>query len=186
MEKENRYVAALLNNDESIIREIYKLNFSKVSGFVKSNKGDNEDALDVFHDALLYIIVTQKEKEYTIRFFEAYLLTICKNIWKRTVKKRVMNSDLPTLVDDETDLGLFILEQQCHDLYIEKFQALSENCQSLLSEYFNGFSYENLMNSYGYTTINTVRQRIFKCRTKLISLIKKDTLYKKISKWDMI
>ena len=48
----------------------------------------------------------------------------------------------------------------------------SDNCKEILSSYFNGLSYEEILKEYAYASINTVRQRVFKCRTKLINLIK--------------
>lgn len=178
-----KYIDALLSNDNQAIKEIYTQLFPKVKSYILSNKGKTEDALDVFHDALIYIIVTQKEKEVFIRSFDAYFFTICKNLWKKILKNRVMKSDVITLCDKETDLSLFILEQQCFDFYIEKFNLLSINCKEILGSYFNGLSYEEILANCNYASINTVRQRVFKCRAKLIKLIKSDKRYQKIKKW---
>ena len=79
---------------------------------------------------------------------------------------------------------LFILkvlvQQEYFDFYIEKFDCLSVNCKELLSSYFNGLNYQEIVQEYGYATINTARQRIFKCRAKLIKLIKEDKRFKRI------
>ncbi len=186
MEKSKIYIEALINNNEPLIKEIYDLVFPKVKKFIINNGGDLEDVQDIFHDALIYIIAVQKENDLKIQSFEAYIFTICKNMWKRASKKRVMKSEFPTLTDDGSDLESFILEQECFEFYIEKFQLLSENCQEILSEYFNGQSYEDLMIEHSYSTINTIRQRVYKCRVKLTNLIKKDLRYKKIIQWGSI
>jgi RNA polymerase sigma factor (sigma-70 family) len=181
-----KYINALLTGENKVINEIYAKLYPKIKSYILSNKGKQEDALDVFHDALIYIIVTQKEKETTIISFEAYFFTICKNLWKKTLKKRVIKSDVITLTDKETDLSLFILEQKRFDFYIEKFNLLSKNCKEILGSYFNGLSYEDILTDLNYATINTVRQRVYKCRTKLIKLIKSDKQYEKIKKWGEI
>lgn len=183
MDNTERYINALLNGDDSVIKEIYSKMFPKIVSYIQKNKGKKDDALDVFHDALMYIIVTQKEKKYIILSFEAYLFVICKNIWKKTLKNRVIKTDVVTLEDKDVNLSTFILEQQCFDFYVAKFDLLSENCKDLLSSYFNGSTYEDLLIEFSYATINTVRQRIFKCRTKLSELIKSDKEFKKIVKW---
>ncbi len=186
MESTERYINALLHGEDSVIKEIYSKIYPKVVSYIVSKNGRSDDSLDVFQDALMYIIVTQKEKRTAIASFEAYLFVVCKNIWKKKLNNKVMNTDVITLVDKETELSSFIVEQKAFDFYIEKFELLSTNCKEILSVYFNGASYEDLVVEFAYGTINTVRQRVFKCRTKLIELIKEDIEFKKIMKWGVI
>lgn len=183
MENTERYIQALIQGEDQIIQEIYKKIYPKVLSFILFNKGNEDDALDVFHDALMYIIVTQKEKRSLILSFEAYLFVICKNIWKKNLKNKVIQTDVLTLEEKETNLSAFILEQQCFEFYIAKFSLLSENCKDILSSYFNGLSYEEITLANAYATVNTVRQRVFKCRSKLMELIKNDKEFQKIIKW---
>ncbi|NQY05642.1 MAG: sigma-70 family RNA polymerase sigma factor [Flavobacteriaceae bacterium] len=184
MQETNPQLEALINGDNKAIREIYDMYFPKVRSFILQNKGKDDDVQDVFHDALIYLITTHKEKPLQIRSFEAYFFTICKNIWRRTLKKdkkQVMNDDVVTLVDKETDLSLFILEQKRLEFYKEKFQLLSENCREILGNYFNGMSYEEILEDLAYASINTVRQRVFKCKAKIIQLIKADKRFRQYS-----
>lgn len=185
MENSDRYIIALLNGDDIIIKEIYSKIYPKVNSFIHSNKGNDSDALDVFHDALMYIITTQKEKRTNIQSFEAYLFVVCKNLWKKTLKNKVIKIDEPTLTVNDTNLNEFVLEQKCFDFYLEKFDLLSPNCKELLTSYFNGDSYETILEEHSYATVNTVRQRIFKCRTKLIELIKTDKQFDILKRWGM-
>ena len=183
MEDSERYINALITGNEKVTIDIYSKLFPKIKAYVVKNRGDAQDAADVFHDGLMYIIVTQKEKRTEIKSFEAYLFVVCKNIWKRTLKNKVIKKDPITLVDTEEALSTFTLEQQMQDFYIRKFNELSANCKEILGSYFNGFSYEELVTEYAYASINTVRQRVFKCRAKLIKLIKEDRTYQKIKQW---
>lgn len=184
MEESEKLVTALISGNQKITKEIYSKIFPKIRAFILKNRGDEQDAYDVFHDGLMYIITTQKEKRTEITSFEAYLFVICKNIWKKTLKKQVIKTDPITLVDKESELSTFILEQKLFDFYIKKFDLLSINCKEILTNYFNGMSYEEILTEYAYSSINTVRQRVFKCRSKLISLIKKDKQYLKMIQWD--
>jgi RNA polymerase sigma factor (sigma-70 family) len=186
MEKTEKYLTALLIGDDSVIKEIYSKIYPKIVSYILKNNGKSDDALDVFQDALMYIIITQKERRTKIISFEAYLFVICKNIWKKSLKNKVIKTDVETLVDKETDLSAFILEQKSFDFYMKKFDLLSDNCKEVLSVYFNGATYEEILIEYAYATINTVRQRVFKCRAKLIELIKKDKEFQKIKEWDIL
>ncbi|MEP0262938.1 sigma-70 family RNA polymerase sigma factor [Dokdonia sp.] len=185
MEETQKYMNGLLNNDRVIVASIYDSFFPKVKSFILDNKGEEEDVKDVFHDGLMYLIVKHQESPLQIRSFEAYFFTICKNIWRRTLKNkktRVMNDNTLHYIDEDTDLGLFILEQKRLEIYQEKFHLLSPNCKEVLGSYFNGMSYEEILKELDYTSINTVRQRVFKCRAKIIQLIKEDRRYRKLNK----
>ncbi|CAM1371212.1 RNA polymerase sigma factor [Tenacibaculum xiamenense] len=180
MTESNRYLSALLNGNEEVTAEIYSKFYPKISSFILRNKGKEEDVEDVFHDALMYLIITHKKKQLCINSFEAYFFTICKNIWKTSLKNRknkVMNEQVLTLDIKEDNLSSFIVEQQRRELYTDAFQKLSDNCREILSNYFNGMSYEEIVKDLSYSSVNTVRQRVFKCKSKLISIIKKDRRY---------
>lgn len=186
MEEANIYIEALLTGNSSIIDKIYQKIFPKINSYIQNNKGNSEEAMDIFQDALLYIIVTQKEKRTTIGNFEAYLYVICRNLWKKKLLNRVINTDVITLVDKETDLAQFFIEQKYQDLYTAKFSLLSENCKEILTEYFNGASYEEIAVDKEYATVNTVRQRVFKCRSKLIDFIKEDKEFQQLRRWELL
>lgn len=177
---ENRFIEALLVGDHAVISEIYKLFFPKALHFVLKNRGTQAQAKDVFQEALLYIILGVKERNLVIDNFEAYLFTICKNKWRRELEKKkkwVMKEGFTTLVDKDSDFAMFMLEQEQFELYREKFNLLSDNCKEILSLFFNDVSYDEIIKELNYATINTARQRIFKCKSKLVKMIKLDTRF---------
>lgn len=183
MRNEEKYLEALITNDSDITLEIYNRFFPKIESFILNNKGEKDDAQDVFQDALMYLIYVQREKSIQIVSFEAYLFTICKNIWKRRLKNKkewVMKESYDTLVDNTPDISSFILEQERLELYNENFTKLSDNCKDILALYFNTMDYADLLNTFSYNSIDVARQRVFKCRQKLIQLIKADKRYKKL------
>ncbi len=186
MNETAKYLDALLTGNNLVIKEIYAKIFPKVQSYILSKKGLKIDALDIFHDALMYIIIAHKEKSLNINSFEAYVFVVCKNLWKKKLKTKVINSDFHTLSDKETTQNTHIKEREYMDFYIEKFQLLSPNCKEILSHYFNGWTYEELAQEFNYSSINTTRQRVFKCRTKLITLIKSDKRYQKLKEWNFI
>ncbi len=184
MQESEKYLQALIKGDNKVILEIYNKFHPKVQAFILRNKGKQEDVQDVFHDALMYLIMKHKETPLQIASFEAYLFTICKNIWRSTIKNKkewVMKDGVLPLVDKEDHLTSFILEQKHLEFYQEKFQLLSDNCKEILGNYFNGMSYEEIMSDLSYNSINVVRQRVFKCRAKIVKLIKADVRFKKLA-----
>ena len=180
MKQNEKYLEALTNNNSSIILEIYAKFYPKTAAFVLGNKGQSEDAQDVFQDALVYLIYVYEQKTIDINSFEAYLFTICKNIWRRRLRDKkewTVKDGVYPLIDKTTQTSVFILEQQREDLYTKSFAKLSENCRNVLSLYFNTMNYEDLLNTFSYNSADVARHRVFKCRKKLMQLIKRDKQY---------
>ena len=180
-----QYVEALVNGDQLVVSGIYSINLPKVISFVLKNKGTREDAEDVFQRAILQIAARYKAKPFQIHTsFEAYLFTVCKNLWRRELnssKNRVTRGEFLEPVDDNSDLALSILEQQRWELFNSGMQKLSENCQQILTLFFNKVPYSQLVKQFGYNSESVARQRVFKCKAKLISFVKDDNRFNSLT-----
>ncbi|MFP4847148.1 RNA polymerase sigma factor [Winogradskyella sp. PE311] len=179
------YLDALVNNDERIIKVIYQNNFFKAKSFVMKNSGQQEDAEDVFQKALLQMAVRYKNEKFVIKnSFEAYLFTVCKNLWRRELNKskyRVTNNEVFELKDDNQDIALAVLEQKRWELFTESLELISENCKQILKLYFAKLSYADIMDKFNYKSETVVRQRVFKCKNSLKAYVKKDKRFKNLT-----
>ncbi|EDP72165.1 RNA polymerase, sigma-E factor; heat shock and oxidative stress [Flavobacteriales bacterium ALC-1] len=179
------YLSALLNNDSKTIKAIYEANFYKVKSFVIKNSGQQQDAEDVFQKALLQLAVRYKKEKFVIKTsFEAYLFTVCKNLWRRELNKsknKVTKDSLTELPDDNDDIALAVLEQKRWELFTESLELISDNCKQILKLYFAKTSYADMMMKFKYNSETVVRQRVFKCKNKLKELVKKDNRFKALT-----
>lgn len=175
------YLTALLNNDSKVITEIYATIFPKVKKFVLQNKGQQVDAEDIFQKALLQMAVRYRREPFEIKSsFEAYLFTACKNLWRRELNKtktRVTEDGVVELKSEEGDLALATLEQERWELFTEKLELISENCRKVLQLFFAKVSYSEIVKRLGYNSETVARQRVFKCKTKLMQTITSDKRY---------
>jgi len=179
------YLEGLLSGDEKIIDQIYKRNFHRVTTFIIKNKGTQEDAKEIFQDALFQLIVRWKVRKFEIKSsFDGYLFTVCKNLWRKELnkrKKRVRNEGVIELLVEENKHISFILEQERWELFEEKMNQLSDNCIKLLKDYFNKVSYDIIVKKFNYSSENVAFQRVFKCKRRLAELIKRDSKYQDLS-----
>ena len=70
-----------------------------------------------------------------------------------------------------------ILEQKRWELFHEYLEKLSENCKEILKLFFNKVSYKRIIVLMNYNSESVARQRIFKCKGKLIDMVQKDNRY---------
>ncbi|PKH50682.1 RNA polymerase subunit sigma [Tenacibaculum sp. Bg11-29] len=175
------FLKALVDGDSRKIILIYNENYTSVKKFVLQNKGGIADAEDVFQKALLQITVRYKKEKFKINTsFNAYLFTVCKNLWRRELNKsknKVTNTEIIELVSEDQDNSLAYLELKRQELFVEKLGEISENCKKVLTLFFAKTPYAEIVNSTDYSSETVVRQRVFKCKKKLTELIKKDVKY---------
>lgn len=178
MTEYSHYLEALVKNNSKIILTIYKENFFKVRAFVIKNNGQQQDAEDVFQKALMQLAVRYKKEPFEITSsFEAYLFTVCKNLWRRELNKsklRVTNNDFIEPKDDNEDIAMALLEQKRWDLFNDCLNLISENCKQILKLFFAKIPYAEIMNKFEYNSETVVRQRVFKCKNKLKELVRGD------------
>lgn len=178
------YLEALVEGNSIIIDQLYQKQLPKVIGFVLKNNGDRQDAEDVFQKALLQLTTRYVAKPFEIKSnFEAYLFTVCKNLWRRQLnseKSRVTNPENFEPVYNPDDIAVSVLEQKRWELFTACFQLLSENCQKVLKMFFNKISYAEIVSTLGYNSETVARQRVFKCKAKLTELVKKDSQFKSL------
>ncbi len=180
----NHFLNALVQGDSKVILKIYEECFPYVRKFVLQNSGKQEDAEDVFQKALMQISVRYRRDKFQIKTsFKAYLFVVCKNLWRRELNKsknRVTTDRIVELVDDDKDQAMALLEQKRQELFLEKLQEISENCKKILTLFFAKIPYLTIAKENGYSSETVVRQRVFKCKKQLISLIKKDKRFKSL------
>ncbi|WP_420570804.1 RNA polymerase sigma factor [Kordia sp.] len=177
----NIFLKNLSEGKEEDIILLYEKSFPKINRFVLSNNGRTGDADDIFQKALLQLIVRYKNEPFEINSsFDSYFFSICKNLWRRELNaSKMLTNDLEIIenLSEEVDTAFAIVEQERYDLFSEKLALLSDNCKQLLKLFFAKTSYAELMKKFSYNSENVARQRIFKCKKRLIELIKKDNRY---------
>ena len=179
---DNYLLESLLTGNEAGILEIYRRLYPKVLRYIIKHEGIEDDAKDIMQKSLLQLVARAQQKELMITTsFEAYFFTVCKNAWRHEIKSRQLRvtKDATTdLIHEERDIALAAYEQEKWELFQEKLQEISENCRKILKLFFNKTPYNKIAELLGYATENTVRQRIFKCKSKLKMAILADTRYK--------
>lgn len=177
-------VEALLSGKQETITLLYDDLFPKIVAFVQSNSGKSKDAEELFHDALFQIIVRAKLRGILIQTsFEGYFFTVCKNLWYKELnnrKKKVRNEGVFELKDKAHEIADTIIQQERWELFEAKIAELPEKCCKLLLDYFKKVPYETLVKKYKYASVNTAFQSVFKCKKKLMNLIKSDSRYKNL------
>jgi RNA polymerase sigma factor (sigma-70 family) len=185
---DEQILKGILRHDNLILQYIYKQYYYSINYFIRKNQGSEDDANDIFQEAI--IIIYRKIKENDLIFekssFKGYLFSVCRFLWlkqleKRRIEKEKLNDSLPyqdDLYDDS--FNELVLKNEKYGLYQRHFGSLSTDCQKLLQLFFEKVSLKDIAMIMGYKSEKYAKKRKFKCKELLISRIKQDAEFKKI------
>ena len=179
-ESEQQYINALLAGDREALRRLYDEHLPGIIRYVKQNSGSEEDAYDVFQEALLAIFKKAERGgvQLTAAFF-TFLYAICSRIWLQKLKKRkrrgVTFSEPEEYMGTETEgIQEIMEEEERFRLYRAKFRKLSESCRKVMSLYFQKVPMEEIAKLMGFSSEGYAKKRKYQCKEKLIGLIRED------------
>lgn len=178
----------IIRHDNLVLTYIYKQFYYKVNAFIKKNSGTEDDANDIFQEAIIVIYRKLKENGslFEDRSFEVYLYSVCRFLWlkhlqQRKAEKEKINETLPfneEVYDDE--LGTLIEKNERYLLYQKHFRNISSDCQKILQMFFDKVPIRQIAQIMGFKSEKYVKTRKYKCKELLINRIKQDTDYKKL------
>ncbi len=174
----------LRKGDRQALEEIYRRYFNRTVHWVLQNSGTEDEAKDVFQEALAATYQQMRNPGFAIQYqLGTYLYTICRNIWLKHLRDdkvlRHANDQGLQFVESEqaADAGSLVTEEH---LYRKKFLALGQQCQQLLQHYLQGHTVRHITQTMGFSSESYTKKRKFQCKTQLIKLIQADPLYQTI------
>jgi RNA polymerase sigma factor (sigma-70 family) len=176
---DQKYLTALLSNDQKIVKEIYAKFSGKIKRYILNNNGSADDASDIFQEALIDIYKQAKYKSFTLSCpFEPFLLLVCKRKWLNELKKRSVlpvtnNEDDLLNVGEDVFAEAELLERQDEEarLFERMFEKLGDRCQEIIRTSLNSDSQEKVAEMLG-VTYGYLRKKKSECMAALIKLIK--------------
>jgi RNA polymerase sigma factor (sigma-70 family) len=181
---DQRYIIGLINNDTTVINEIYKRCAGKIKSWITFNNGNESDAADIFQEALMDVYHQGKYKSLELTCpFEPYILLICKRKWLNEIKKRsilpVTNNEEDLLhIGEDTFANAAHLETQAEQskIFLKAFEQLGARCQEIISWSMKGEAQEKVAEALG-VTYGYLRKKKSECMASLVKMvqsIKKD------------
>jgi RNA polymerase sigma factor (sigma-70 family) len=175
-------IKGLVSRDERIVKEFYLSYFQTVRRFVLVNKGNEEDARDLFQDVLL--VLFQKFRDGSLHLtcsLKTYLYSISRLLWLKELGKRKWISCEPIDHEAFEDVDGDIL--QVHEknerlmLFRKCFEKLSEACRRVLSLSTEGISMAEITRIMGYRSEQYTKNRRYRCKSSLINSIRSEYDY---------
>ncbi|NUQ22449.1 MAG: sigma-70 family RNA polymerase sigma factor [Saprospiraceae bacterium] len=179
------YLDGIRHHRPEVIRGVFSEFLPMVAAFIRQNSGTDEDARDIFMDALeaIYRKLRDGELELTASF-STYLFEICKRLWYKRFRRKKFESGVTT--DDEVvlnkvqEMDQALEETERMKLMREKFAQLQEDCRQLMSlSWHTDKNMEEVAEALGFS-YGYARKRKHICQERLIALVKADPRYREL------
>ncbi len=179
----------ILERDNAIFNYIYENLYNQVKYMIVSNSGSDEEAQDVFQEALIVIYNKLVNKELELYCtFKTYLYSVSRLMWLKQLEKKKYKSEeiydenmTDLRVDDKNILDQIETNERFR-LYQKYFKQLNEDCRKVLELFINKVPLREIAEIMGYSSEKYAKKRKYICKEILINNIQKDPKYKELQK----
>ena len=168
--KDSEILGRISRGDERVLDHLYKRYYRMMTGVVLSNNGTEEEAKDVYQEALLAfwqkasggkLVLTSK--------ISTYIYGICLNQWRKELERK---SKMSYEEVDGEEFQSHDAEER-HKIVKACIEELGDVCRSILTYYyFDGLSMRDIVEKMNFGNTDTAKTKKYKCKKKLDSLIK--------------
>ena len=170
----------LANNDERALQGLYEAYFPMVRRMVLLNRGQEDDARDLFQEAMVVLYEKSRDPAFVLECKpKTYIYAVSYRLWLKhlnqqhrqplsALKEEGTSEEVPGIADDLSDHALREERFQVMESSLEK---LGEPCRSLLEDfYIRRRSMQEIAESYGYTNPDNAKTQKYKCLNRLKKL----------------
>jgi len=160
----------ICKGDEEALEFLYKKYYRMMTKLVISNSGTEEEARDVYQDAL--IVFWQKATSGNLVLtskMSTFIYSICQNLWRKELdrKKRLSSEEKDSSIEMDTET----LERE--KIIANCIEQLGDTCKKVLTYYyFEEMSMQDIADKLGFANTDTAKTKKYKCKKKLDELVK--------------
>jgi RNA polymerase sigma factor (sigma-70 family) len=171
---ESELVNGIKENNSMIISYVYRKTFPIIANFIRLNGGTNDDAKDIFQEAMIVLFNNLQNKEFKLTSkINTYLYSISRNLWLSELKKNQKKSYDIIEIEESIPSNELTLEDTEWISNNQKRLSLSldllgEPCKSILTYfYLYKWSMQEIAEAMGYTNAENAKNQKYKCLLRL-------------------
>jgi len=168
---DDKIIEAIKKGDESALDVLYKKHFRMMAKLVIRNNGTEDEAKDVFQDAL--IVFWQKVSNGDLVLtskISTYLYSICQNLWRKELVRKGRESNETVEHAEEVDYD----QEERINAIRKCVNQMGDTCKKVLTlYYFDGVSMNDIADKMGFANSNTAKTKKYKCKQELDRIVKK-------------
>ncbi len=172
----------LAKDQDKAFMYLYRNTYKTVQAMITRNNGKEEDAKDVFQDALIVVHKNLRKEDFELSCqIGTYVYSIARNLWLKSLRNKKVHLNIDDQIHDfieiPEDTDAFILRAQRQDQLENMVQHLKGDCKRVLKlYYYERLKMFDIANKMGYSTEQVAKNKKSSCLKKLRHLLTKQSI----------
>lgn len=175
---DDELLMGLAAGSDEALAQLYRRYFPMVLHFVTTNNGSEDDAKDIYQEAL--IVLYEKVRSGSLELhcqLKTYLYSVGRRLWLKQLSRRsrFMVQDVETPANERQAMEQLNDDLQDHEerdrqftLMADSLNRLGEPCRTLLEDfYIQHLSMQAITEKFGYTNADNAKTQKYKCLMRL-------------------
>jgi RNA polymerase sigma factor (sigma-70 family) len=182
---DSEILKGILEGSSDVLSWIYHTNFRSVRKYIKDNNGNDDDADDVFQEAIMIVYRKIQNSDLVLSAsFSTYLFSVAKYIWFNELRRKKITGVVTNEPDEfygfYDDIADIQIKVERDKLMRKHFNSLPSLCKKLLTYVFEGLALSEITKKLNYNSEQYTKNRRFKCKTILYKKITNDPKFKEL------
>lgn len=167
---------AVRSNNKDAIESVYRENYSLIQYFVINNNGTEDDARDIFQEAMMVFYEKAKSPNFELTCqIKTYLYSVARRLW---LKKLQYSRRIETPVENFDNIVSIEEDLEYHEKLAGQFTVMraamgkiGEPCKSLIEAFYvHHKNMQEIASFFGYTNADNAKNQKYKCLVRLKKL----------------
>ncbi len=147
-----------------------------IMNMVCSNSGTEQEAKDVYQDAVITFYEKTQQPEFVLTCkIKTYLFAVSRRLWlKRLAEKKRYHGKIEeseTFLEIDEEMVDIEEKEEAFGRMANALDKLGEPCRSIIEDfYFNGQNMDAIRDKFGYTNADNAKNQKYKCLQRLKKL----------------
>lgn len=166
-------MTGIRRGDSHAIQSLYDEYFPMVFHLVVTNSGNEDEAKDIFQEAVMVLYDRAQDPEFGLRArLKTYLYAVCRRLWLKQLSQQHRSftdvADYEDHLPIDDDLERHKKEDADFVLMDGALEQLGEPCKTIILDfYISNLSMQEICDKFGYTNAENAKNQKYKCLQRL-------------------
>lgn len=168
------YIEGLRQNNDVVLRALYKKFYTVVLKYVVNNSGNSDAAEDVYQETIIVLYENVQKPGFQLNCqLQTFIYSIAKRLWLKQLRNqnhlaRLNGSDDEDLVDVSGEIAEHLKKEADIEKMNKSLDQLGEPCRTLLKDFYvYRLSMDDISEKFGYTNADNAKTQKYKCLQRL-------------------
>ena len=163
----------LAKSDGKSLEIIYSDNFPVVLRMILQHNGTEDDAKDVFQEAIIILYEKACKGDFTLTSrLKTFLYSVCRHLWLKKLQGNhglyALPSELEEIIPAEEIVDDHEAKDEQFRIMEKAMDSLGQPCKTILEDYYlHKLSMQEIAEKFGYTSSENAKNQKYKCLMRL-------------------